>query len=175
MNHEYVSYFCKSSYQRTLIKLIQNGEYCKTPKRNLAMYCFGSTITCTRYPKFMHDGTPKILPRPYSTSKPRSSGYKLIRTSWFQSLLKDIETQVIHFLQNISFRSSSVIKALLSISLSKQIIPECLWLGDTCFTHMTTFGTLGKEDGSMPIHFDERDAVSCIFHLGSAVKGGATQ
>ena len=123
----------------------------------------------------MHDGTPKILPRPYSTSKPRSSGYKLIRTSWFQSLLKDIETQVIHFLQNISFRSSSVIKALLSISLSKQIIPECLRLGDTCFTHMTTFGTLGKEDGSMPIHFDERDAVSCIFHLGSVVKGGATQ
>ena len=40
---------------------------------------------------------------------------------------------------------------------------------------MTTFGTLGKEDGSMPIHFDERDAVSCIFHLGSVVKGGATQ
>ena len=75
----------------------------------------------------------------------------------------------------MTFRSDSVIKALLSISLSKKIIPECLRLGDTCFTHMTTFGTVGKPDGLMPIHFDERDAISCVFHLGHVTKGGATQ
>lgn len=39
---------------------------------------------------------------------------------------------------------------------------------------MTVFGTVNKQDGEMPIHFDERDLISCVFHLGKVSKGGST-
>ena len=175
MNSKYNSYFCKSSYHRTLCNLIGSGEYCKTPKRKTAMYCFGSTITCTRYPKFLHNGRPKILPRPYQSCKPKNSGYSIIRSTWMQALLQDIETQTFYYLQKICSRSKDIIKTLLYMSLSKSMIPECLRLGETCFTHMTVFGTVGKEDGNMPIHFDERDIISCVFHLGDVHSGGDTE
>ena len=60
---------------------------------------------------------------------------------------------------------------LFQIQLSKKIIPECLRLGDIFFTHMSVFGTINKEDGTMSIHFDERDIISCVFHLGSVIDG----
>ena len=63
---------------------------------------------------------------------------------------------------------------LFQIELSKKIIPECLWLGDTFFTHMSVFGTINKEDGTMSIHFNERDIISCVFHLGSITSGSPT-
>ena len=61
---------------------------------------------------------------------------------------------------------------LLYIELSKKIIPECLRLGDSFFTHMSVFGTVNKEGGEMPIHFDERAIISCVFHLGKFLHGG---
>ena len=39
---------------------------------------------------------------------------------------------------------------------------------------MSVFGTVNKEDGEMLIHFDERDIISCVFHLGKVIQGGAT-
>ena len=63
---------------------------------------------------------------------------------------------------------------LLNLELSKKIIPECLRLGDSFFTHMSVFGTVNKKDGEMPIHFDERDIISCVFHLGKLSHGGST-
>ena len=63
---------------------------------------------------------------------------------------------------------------LFNIEMVRKLIPECLRLGNSFFTHMTVFGTVNKEDGSMPIHFDERDLISCVFHLGSVQKGGET-
>ena len=39
---------------------------------------------------------------------------------------------------------------------------------------MSVFGPLNKDDGVMPIHFDERDIISCIFHLGNVKHGGDT-
>ena len=46
---EYSSYFSESSFRKTLKKLTMCGEYNKTKKRSTPMYCYGSTITCTRY------------------------------------------------------------------------------------------------------------------------------
>ena len=63
---------------------------------------------------------------------------------------------------------------LFQVDLSKKIIPECLRLGDTFFTHMSVFSTVSKEDGTMPIHFDKRDIISCVFHLGWVTSGGTT-
>jgi len=39
---------------------------------------------------------------------------------------------------------------------------------------MSVFGTISKEDGQMPLHFDERDIISCVFHLGKVKSGGST-
>ena len=39
---------------------------------------------------------------------------------------------------------------------------------------MSVFGTISKDDLAMPIHFDERDIISCVFHLDKVVSGGST-
>ena len=60
---------------------------------------------------------------------------------------------------------------LFNIGLAQKIVPECLRLGNTFFTHMSVFGTVDKADGEMPIHFDEQDLISCVFHLEKPKKG----
>ena len=39
---------------------------------------------------------------------------------------------------------------------------------------MSDFDAFNKEDGDMSIHFDERDIISCVFHLGKVKTGGGT-
>ena len=34
---------------------------------------------------------------------------------------------------------------------------------------------MGKEDGELPLHFDEKDIISSVFHLGKVFLGGNTQ
>jgi len=55
---QYPIYFSEYGYQKTLASLIRVGEYMKTKKRKVAMYCFGSTIACTQFPKFSYKGRP---------------------------------------------------------------------------------------------------------------------
>ena len=118
------------------------------------MYCYGSTITCTRYPKFYWDGKPHIVPRPYFSSKPNQKGYNIIQTNWFQTLLEEIESHVLHCLHNILSDQHLKKLTLFNIKLAKTIISECLRLGNSFFTHMSVFETLNKDDGTMPIHLD---------------------
>ena len=75
------------------------------------MYCYGSTITCTRFPKFYAEGKLQILPRPYYSSKPNQKGYEIIRQSWMQFFIKEIEHHVIHYLHN--FCGDKALKKLL--------------------------------------------------------------
>ena len=138
------------------------------------MYCFGSTITCTRYLKFFCEGKTQILPRLYHQCKPNNVGYKIIRSSWMQSFIKEVEHQVLHYLHNICPDKNMKKLTLFNIQLAKKIIPECLRFRDSFFTQMTVFGTVNKEDGEMSIHFDERDLISCVFHLGKVSKCGST-
>ena len=91
-----------------------------------------------------------------------------------QYFFKQIEYYVLHYLHNLCEDRKQRKLALLHTELTKRLIPECLQLGDTFFTHMSVFGTLYKKDGQMPLHFDERDIISCVFHLGTVSKGGAT-
>ena len=84
-----------------------------------------------------------------------------------QSFLSDVEFQVLHNLHNICEDKELSKKTLFYIALSRNIIPECLRLGNSFFTHMTVYGTIDKKDGEMPLHFDARDVISCVFHLGN--------
>ena len=174
VNKEFEPFFTETSFRKTLQKLITSGEYNKTKKRKTPLFCFGSTITCTRFPKFFSDRKPQILPRPYHTSKPGNKGYSVLRTPWMQSFFKEVESHVLHYLHNICSDPCLRKLTLLDIELAKKIIPECLRLGNTFFTHMSVFGTLNKNDGEMPLHLDERDIISCVFHLGKVYQGGST-
>ena len=171
---EFIPYFSENSFSKTLQRLIKYGEYVKTKEHNTPMYCFGSTIMCTRFPKFFSEGKPQILPRPYRTLKPGSKGYDIIRSTLMQSFLKEVEYHVLHYLHNMCKDKALRKMTLFNIELAKKIIPEYLRLGDTFFTHMSVFGTVNKADGQMRIHFDERDLISCVFYLGQTIKGGAT-
>ena len=174
-NHkEYQSYFSESSFQKTLRKLIIFGEYNKTKKRSTPMYCYGNTITYTRFPKFFADGRPQISPRPYFTSKPSEKGAKLMNISWMNSFLHEVEDHVLHYLYNYCPDKNLRKVTLLNVELARKIIPQCLQLGNSFFTHMSVFGTVSKEDGEMPLHFDERDIISWVFHLGKVNSGGST-
>ena len=83
-------------------------------------------------------------------------------------------TSCVALFAQLMWRLDSEKLGLFHIELSKRLIPECLRLGDSCFTHMSVFGTLKKQDGQMPLHFDKRDIISCVFHLGKVSNGGAT-
>ena len=91
-----------------------------------------------------------------------------------QSFFREVETHVLHYLHNFVEDQHLKKLTLFYIELSRKIIPECLRLGDSFFTHMSVFGTLNKNDGQMPLHFDERDLISCVFHLGDVTEGGST-
>ena len=49
---------------------------------------------------------------------------------------------------------------------------ECRVAG-SFFTHMSVIGRL-QEKGEVPIHFDEKDTITALVHLGSTSKGGST-
>ena len=106
------------------------------------MYCYGSTITCIRFPQFSINGKQKILPRPYFKSKPSQKGYKVIRTDFIQEFLKQVEVHIKHYLQNICEDKKLANVTLYQVELATKTIPECLRLGDTFFSHMSVFGTL---------------------------------
>ena len=93
----FTEYLLESSFQQTLPKRISCGEYNKTKQnKTVPMYCFGSTIMCTRLPKFSIDGVQKILPRPYFTLKPTQKGYKLIQRNWRQDFFEEVENHAQH-------------------------------------------------------------------------------
>ena len=74
------SYFSPVSISGTFDVLKSCGVYFKTPKRKVAMYCYGSSITASQFPKFIKNNKHCMLPRSYETSKPGKPGYKLLRT-----------------------------------------------------------------------------------------------
>ena len=117
---------------------------------------------------------PQIIPRPYQQSKHNNMGYNIIRCSWMQSFIKEVEHEVFHYLHNICPDKNMKKLTLFNIQLAKKIIPEYLRLGGSCFTHMSVFGIVDKDDGEIPIHFDDCDLISCVLHLGKMEKGGST-
>ena len=86
----------------------------------------------------------------------------------------EVERHVLHYLHNFCPDKQLRKVTLLNIELARKIIPQCLRLGGSFFTHMSVFGTINKEDGKMPLHFDERDIISCVFHLSEVKSGGST-
>ena len=89
------------------------------------------------------------------------------------SFLHEVEHHVLHYLHNYCPNKNLRKFTLLNVELARKIIPQCLHLGDSFFTQMSVFGLVSKEDGEIPLHFDERDIISCVFHLGKVKSGGS--
>ena len=151
------------------------GEYHKTPKRKLAVYCFGSTIMATQYPQFILDnGKHCTLPRPYHKSKPGNTGFELMMQPWFRSFVADIESAVLYFLDNLLPDQELQQKIKKVIYYSKKYVPFECRIGGSFFTHMSAIGKL-KDRGEVPVHFDEKDIITTLVHLGEVKRGGSTQ
>ena len=154
---------------------MKHGIYWKTNKRKVGMYLYGSTITATQYPKFIHEGKEYVLPRPYGNCKPDNAANNMLGNNEFLSkMINDIEKIVIHFLQYHCKNVKLSRKTLLDIQASKDLIPDSLRLSGTFFTHSTVIGTFNEVDAQIPPHFDENDVISVIFHAGKVKEGGET-
>ena len=139
------------------------------------MYLYGSTITATRYPKFVHEGKEYVLPRPYQHCKPNQDGNTILSNHHvLKYMLKDIEFIVVCFLQSYCKDRDMAMSCLMNIAKSKEKIPENLRLGGTFFTHCTVIGTFEEVNAEIPPHFDEKDLISVVFHAGKIKSGGET-
>ena len=139
------------------------------------MYLYGSTITATQYPKFVHDGKEYVLPRPYGNCKPDHVCNNMLgNNEYLSKMIVDIESIVIHFLQYHCKNLKLARETLLDIQASKDLVPESLRMSGTFFTHSTVIGTFNELNAHIPPHFDENDVISVIFHAGKVKEGGET-
>ena len=150
-----------------------HGTYFKTQKRSLAMYCFGSTITATRYPKYIKSGQHKILPRPYDKCKPGHSGDIFLNSLWFSEFVWAVESATLRFLREVHPHGKDRDDLLHKVMLCRTYVPEELRICKTFFTHFTMLGHLEQGEG-VPLHFDEKDIITALVHVGDVKQGGAT-
>ena len=114
-----------------------------------------------------------MLPRPYEKSKPGKAGDKLLSSIWFSNLVERIEMTVIHFLENLHPDRNMSQNILAKIRLSMKKIPLELRIGNSFFTHMTFMGSMSN-GAEVPIHFDEKDVITALFHFGCVSENGST-
>ena len=160
------------------IRIVAKLLHCSTKapsskKRSEAtlMYGIGSTITATKWPRFLHDGTCHILPRPYKPCKPCGEGWFLMKSQWFIDLVNLMERYVMLYLEEVeqTFDTRQIISDLKEV---KSIVPNCLRISNTFFTQLSITTSDGEED--MEIHVDEGDIINAVFHLGIVKSGGST-
>ena len=169
------SYFSQHNLKVTYTELTKGGEYIKTPKRKIAVYCYGATITAAEYPKYIDDdGNHHLLPRPYEKCKPGGCGFELMMSSWFKSFVQSVEKSVISFLTNFHEDKVEANKILVLMDKCRTVVPYELRVGGSCFTHMSVIGRL-QDQGEVPMHFDEKDYITALVHLGNVKTGGSTQ
>ena len=95
-------------------------------------------------------------------------------TVWFTKFIQDVEFAVIHFFvkHNPDRKKSRYI--LRQIKKAKKIIPPCCRISGTFFSHMTLLGTMDDNDKGIAGHYDRRDIVTALIHIGDPSSGGAT-
>ena len=170
---QYRSYFSQISWENIYKALVGSGTYVKTPKRAIANYCYGSTITACKWPIYIKGGKHYILPRPYPKSKPGSTGFQIMMRDWFREFVRDVENSAIFFLKELHPNTEESKKILKLMLETRKFVPYELRIAGSCFTHMSLIGKLDPK-GEIPPHFDEKDVITALVHLGSGVTGGST-
>ena len=163
-------------FQITMNQVKKGGVKTSTKKRVLNMWQYGGTIGPARYPKYLRDvNIPRysMLPRPVTLSRPGEMGHTIMTYShWLQHLVTDVEELTLQFLAkmtNTNF-STTVMK---HVTFSKNNVPSCLRICDTCFTQMVFLGF--EKEGQLPAHRDNDDYINAVCSFGDdTVKGGTT-
>ena len=106
-------------------------------------------------------------------SKPGYTGFNLMMQGWFRDFVADVELSVIFSISNILPDQEEKERIKSCIMYSKKFVPfECRIAG-SFFTHLSVIGRM-KDDGGVTIHFDEKDSITALVHLGSVTTGGST-
>ena len=92
---------------------------------------------------------------------------------WFKELVHTIEQSVLFFVEELNPDIKKRKDILDKISKVKELVPKDLRIANSFFTHLTVLGDL-KDGCGMNPHFDEKDIITAIFHVGSTTEGGST-
>jgi len=144
-------------------------------KRNISMYCAGSTMGAARYPFYRSlNGTKKMLPRPFRTSLPNNTADLHLKKPEIYDIFQDIEDLALHFIYYIIPNGPQKKQLIQGIHDSKKLVPRELRICDTFFTQMSMIGDMTFEEGSQDItpHIDKDDLFTAIVHLGKPISGG---
>ena len=93
---------------------------------------------------------------------------------WFKSFVQSVESTVLDFLQNVHEERNEANKIISLMKQCKTLVPYELRVGGSSFTHMSVIGRM-QDKGEVPIHFDEKDYITALVHLGQVDMGGSTQ
>ena len=155
------SEFSIQNYEDTYALLYKCGY--KYPCKSAKMSIFGGTIFPSSN-KFTINGI--VSPRPNSASKLGSSGYDVMKSTFFMKLVAIAEYCMLYYLKVYDP------KTLQKVLWFKQHVPPELRVSGTIFNGCALVGNL--MDGYNHIHVDKNDMCSLIVMLGNNVIGGDT-
>ena len=144
----YEQYLNLDHYQNTCKQIFQIGIKYQTKSHQIQTALYDSTIGPTRYPQLIFRGSYKILPRPYPTFWPNTTGWKYLQLSWFADFITEIEDIVIKYFVYTypKVKERKVISYI--ISNAKKVI---------------NMNNLNKEGSK---HVDKEDYITVLIHLG---------
>ena len=147
----------------------------KKNKRNITMFCAGSTIGPARKP-FYRDvqGCRKMLPRPFIHSLPNGTADSLLKKMFMSKFFQDVEDLALHFIFKIIPRSKQRTDIISAIEQCKKYVPSDLRICNTFFTQISLIGEMKHCKGQHDIspHVDSDDIFTAIIHLGTPTCGG---
>jgi len=163
-----------NNWEKNIEAIKEAALYMRTEKRGADMYCIGSTRGVCAFPRFeymnnMYDS----LPRPYDSSKPGNPMWQIMQTDWFRSIANEVHKLTYAYLQRYCKNDSSTMKVLHIFQRSMLILPDCIKVCGTAFSHINM--TTVEDCQAMNIHIDEDDIFTAVLHLGDVQEGGTTQ
>ena len=175
-NDQHQAYFGESSIHNTYKHFSKSfSRMSKVNKRNITMYCAGSTLGASRKPLSRNENNSfSMLPRPYKNNLPFSAGFHLLQQKWVCDFFFDIERLALDFIfiHLPKNRQSDLLKKM--IILSKSQIPAELRICNTFFTQISLIGNMVSSNGEQCVdpHVDKDDLFTAIIHFGNPKKGG---
>lgn len=168
----------QENYKSTIghLESINGKPINPSKKRNNGSLTFGTTTGANRMVNFKRkNGRTGTLPHLLKNSRPGQPGNELESLPWFVDLINLVQFHTLIFLEEIREKDKSKydkVMAYLKI-LEKEVPPE-LRLCGSIFTQFNIVSRTLATKGSVKGHFDEKDIISIIIHLGNVLFGGET-
>ena len=171
------STFSTLKYVNSVKFLKECGSMQKKGKRNVPMYCFGSTNFACNSPRILlTNGKTVMLPRPYTSFRSNKSQFKRIIKDeiGFIPFIKHIELFCFQYFSILKGKERWAEKAFVDMNDSRLLIPKCCRVHDTAFTFMSLNGNMQSNENGIGRHIDSNDSFNVVIHIGECKKGGGT-